>query len=616
MSTQPGVDEDELNRDLPPQPFGNNLRERFPHTKTGLVVRTGEGENRQCTVSFGTPEQSETDSLRYPVVVNSGGRAYGNNRGESLNTNTGRATTCYIDQNGDKHCTAYGADLADPNMTGSLTVHSTVNSMGGSDRNPKGVSLVNQQQWPDYDNDGFPITTSRPKQEGDNPSGGGENVTGDLPNTTRYTHTQKETLDALPGSGDRFSCDWLFPVCRDMDCTLVQMPDQYDTNEFFSYQKDQDFGEDSQAFPDPGRLFMPDVVTRMGEKLNLDKRRGGGMKRELVGRNGGGRQLIFPGTGKATLYKGNRWFPRLYGNQWWLGRHQWFRPYYERYAPLWYPAYWTPLYVYDERNAYVRNPELSTMSVVPSMALPCFEADLGVLRYDRQSLSRDEEARVESTLNGINQQLELFKLEMQFNPSYVYWTKRGFVVVPDLDRGCFVWAYTRQQGGMMGMSASSPSLDLDANKGKQTHKHSHQHEHTGVDLQKEVATLANEKILFDVYSEKTPYTGHFISQDGDVYAYTIDSQGKGKTTFVDRLFDVTVPLNEIERLKDMLRAAAKAKVDHFRHDSGDRKYWGFLGNERMFIRGDDNSHSAEADALVNEIDRILFKKKSLYPPAY
>lgn len=259
------------------------------------------------------------------------------------------------------------------------------------------------------------------------------------------------------------------------------------------------------------------------------------------------------------------------------------------------------------------------MSVVPSMALPCFEADLGVLRYDRQSLSRDEEARVDSTLNGINQQLELFKLEMQFNPSYVYWTKRGFVVVPDLDRGCFVWAYTRrqQQGGMMGMSASSPSLDLDAKKGKETHKHSHhQHEHAGVDLQKEVATLANEKILFDVYSEKTPYTGHFISQDGDVYAYTIDSQGKGKTTFVDRLFDVTVPLNEIERLKDMLRAVAKAKVDHFRHDSGDRKYWGFLGNERMFIRGDDNSHSAEADALVNEIDRILFKKKSLYPAAH
>jgi hypothetical protein len=339
--------------------------------------------------------------------------------------------------------------------------------------------------------------------------------------------------------------------------------------------------------------------------------RGGSIKavtQHLVGQNGHGRQLIFPSTGKSTLYKGKRWFPRLYGSQWWLGRHEWFAPYYERYAPLWYPAYWTPLYVYDERNAYVRNPELATLSVIPSMALPCFQADLGLLRYDRQSLSIDEEVRVESTLDDINQQLDLFKAEMQTNPGYFYWTKRGFVVVPDLDRGCFVWAYARPQQEM----TISSSFDLNAGKG-QTHMHQHhRHEHTGVD----VTTLTNEEILFDVYSETTPYAGHFISQDGDVYAYTIDSHGKGKTTFVDRLV-IKVPPNEIERLKDMLRDAWHAKVDHFRHDSGDRKYWGFLANERMFIRGDDNSHSAESDALVNEIDRILFKnestRKSLYP---
>lgn len=535
-------------------------------------------------------DDTDYDKLEQDILKNTPG---GNNRRESLNTNTGSGPVCYIDQNGDRQCVMFSADLTDPNMTDSLRYPTVLKTM---DPNPKGVSLVNKNQWPDlYDKNGYPANLSHP---------------------TRYPHTQKETLDALPGKDDGYSYDRLFQACGEWsgvpgskNCTFVEIPDS-DTNGFLLDQYGQDQGDSP---PDPESLRFHPIVKGMDEKLNLDKRRGGGMKRELVGRNGGGRQLIFPGTGKASLYKGNRWFPRLYGNQWWLGRHQWFRPYYERYAPLWYPAYWTPLYVYDERNAYVRNPELSTMSVVPSMALPCFEADLGVLRYDRQSLSRDEEVRVESTLNGINQQLELFKLEMQFNPSYVYWTKRGFVVVPDLDRGCFVWAYTRQQGGMMGMSASSPSLDLDANKGKQTHKHSHQHEHTGVDLQKEVATLANEKILFDVYSEKTPYTGHFISQDGDVYAYTIDSQGKSRTTFVDRLFDVTVPLNEIERLKDMLRAVAKAKVDHFRHDSGDRKYWGFLSNERMFIRGDDNSHSAEADALVNEIDRILFKKKPLYP---
>lgn len=319
------------------------------------------------------------------------------------------------------------------------------------------------------------------------------------------------------------------------------------------------------------------------------------MRRSMpaLGRGGRGQRWIVPPEMRRTpVFQGARWYPRLYGGNWWLWRQRWFAPFYQRYAPIWYPAYWTPLYIYNDANVYVRNPELPVQLVMPTMPLPCFEADLSLLRYDRDSLTSGEEAQVEATLEAINQQLQMLRAQLQYNPSYVYWTNRGFVIVPDLDRGCFVWAYARRSAtSLIEFSKKKPS-------------------HGGVDVAKDVAKLVNERILFDVYSERTPYTGFFISQDGDVYSYVIDFKGEGdarsRTTFVDRIDSATVSLNDIDRLKDMLRAAKNARVDHFRHDTGDRKYWGFLGNERMFIYGDGNSHSSEADALVKEIDRILF----------
>lgn len=329
---------------------------------------------------------------------------------------------------------------------------------------------------------------------------------------------------------------------------------------------------DAWDYDNDARLGMND------DDLDLSSRRGGGKKhRNLLGHNGHGRRMLFPSHGHGS--KG--WYPRLATDNWWLGGRRWFTPYYERYAPNWYPTTWAPIYIYNETNDYVPNPELSTLNTKPTMSLPCFEADLTLLAYDSESLTMDEQTKVEKTLDRVDQQLVSLKQSLRTNPAYLYWTKRGFVVVPDLDRGCFVWAYTRRSNDL--------SMNLNGNK------------LYGEEVSKKTTPLVNERILFDVYMAKQPFTGFYITQDGEVYAYTIDDN----TTFVDRL-DTTVSLNEIDQLKDMLRATRNARVDYYRHEPGARRYWGILGNERMFIKGDGNSHSAEADMLVKVIDRILF----------
>lgn len=312
---------------------------------------------------------------------------------------------------------------------------------------------------------------------------------------------------------------------------------------------------------------------------------GGGIRRGgYYGRGGYGGRYFFPGTFAALGLAG-------------LG---WFSPYYGRYS-YWYPQYATPLYVNNDYNVLVRNPDLEDIGSYPDMPLPVFNTPVNLVAYsNRQSLTPQEDAAVRTQLEAVDNQYKALLNGLQRDPRYQAWRNRGFRVVPDLSQGRFVWVYA---GGMSNTNIygymKNIQLSCAACGG---HK----------DEVKELIALTHDKIVFDIYGKYGDdlYRGFYISKDGNVYAYSKthgDPIAVEKTT-IELLPNMKIDVLEMERLVNLVSSLRNAEIKYYRYDSGPLVYDAWEDGKRITIYGDNNSKSAVGDELMQSLRNALAPK--------
>jgi hypothetical protein len=292
------------------------------------------------------------------------------------------------------------------------------------------------------------------------------------------------------------------------------------------------------------------------------------------------------------------WYGGRYPGFWRFGHYPWFASSYAYWGPLWYPSVWSPTYIYDDRTGtYMPNPELAV--ALPTYDLPSFNnVDLSSLQYAQQSLTPQQQVQADSTFAEIDRQLQALKTRLSEDPRAVEWFNRGFEVVPDFDQGNFVWVYTRKPASSI--STIGKTMKTNTKLGLACSLH----DASAEELKAELARLAHEDILFDIYAKDDKYNGVYIAKDGRVFGYRINiKDGKEEETFIERL-PLQLTALQIESLKRRLAALREVKYIYHRYDSPLR-YNGFIDGIAVSIYGDDNMDCEEARALAKEIDESI-----------
>jgi hypothetical protein len=156
----------------------------------------------------------------------------------------------------------------------------------------------------------------------------------------------------------------------------------------------------------------------------------------------------------------------------WMYNYFWYQRLF--FSPLWYPfPYWTPAYIpvsgYDSATYadtqnpanYQPNPDLQGNG--PSdEALPRFTTNVSrIASYPKntEQLSASQRETIAATQQSINTEWYALLDEVKADPSlydYGRWSAQGWHIVPDPDRGRFVWIRqdaSQQKRGRGSMSA-------------------------------------------------------------------------------------------------------------------------------------------------------------------
>ena len=84
-----------------------------------------------------------------------------------------------------------------------------------------------------------------------------------------------------------------------------------------------------------------------------------------------------------------------------------------RYS-YWYPQSATPLYITNEYNLQVRNPDLEDIGTYPNLPLPMFDSSVNLTAYsNRQTLMPQEESMVSAQLQRIDVQYKSLMAQLQ-----------------------------------------------------------------------------------------------------------------------------------------------------------------------------------------------------------
>lgn len=170
---------------------------------------------------------------------------------------------------------------------------------------------------------------------------------------------------------------------------------------------------------------------------------------------GYGRNYRHVGYRRGFWGRGGSFYPFGFG-AYWFGLYPWLPYYYGLYAYNYYPSLWTPIYVpittvvytdvpraMTDESSYMLNPDLPPNTEVPTQPLPALNIDINVLRSignkRREDLNPMEEARIKQVFDAINLQYSELVQRMRQEGTYDYWISRGYRIVPDLDRGRFIW---------------------------------------------------------------------------------------------------------------------------------------------------------------------------------
>jgi len=321
---------------------------------------------------------------------------------------------------------------------------------------------------------------------------------------------------------------------------------------------------------------------------------GGGIQRYpgRVGRGGG----FYGGYGG---YGGRFFFPGTFAALG-LASLGWFSPYMGRYS-YWYPQSATPLYITNEYNLQVRNPDLEDIGTYPNLPLPVFDSPVNLTAYsNRQTLMPQEESMVSAQLQRIDVQYKSLMAQLQRDERYRAWTNRGFKVVPDLSQGRFVWIYT---GGTANTNIynymETIKLSCAACGGHKDEVH-------------ELTKLTHDQIVFDIYGKygDDMYRGFYISRDGNVYAYSkthSDPTAMEQTT-IELLPNMKIDVREMERLAGLLNTLKNAEIKYYRYDSGPLVYDAWQDGKRITVYGDNNSKSQVGDELMRSVRGIISAK--------
>ena len=321
---------------------------------------------------------------------------------------------------------------------------------------------------------------------------------------------------------------------------------------------------------------------------------GGGIQRypRRMGRGGG----FYGGYGG---YGGRFFFPGTFAALG-LASLGWFSPYMGRYS-YWYPQSATPLYITNEYNLQVRNPDLEDIGTYPNLPLPMFDSSVNLTAYsNRQTLMPQEESMVSAQLQRIDVQYKSLMAQLQRDERYRAWTNRGFKVVPDLSQGRFVWIYT---GGAANTDIYSYmetiKLSCAACGGHKDEVH-------------ELTKLTHDQIVFDIYGKygDDMYRGFYISRDGNVYAYskTHGDHTAVEQTTIELLPNMKVDVREMERLAGLLNTLKNAEIKYYRYDSGPLVYDAWMDGKRITVYGDNNSKSQVGDELMRSVRGIISAK--------
>lgn len=335
---------------------------------------------------------------------------------------------------------------------------------------------------------------------------------------------------------------------------------------------------------------------------------GGGIQRPAGGMRPGG---VRPGYGGRGVYYGRGGYGRYgryggYGGRYFfpgtfaalgLASLAWFSPYRGMYS-YWYPQNATPLYVMNQYNVQVRNPDLADIGGYPDISLPAFNTPVNLMAYsNRQSLTPQEDAMVKAQLQAVDNQYKALINGLKRDPRYTAWVSRGFRVVPDLSQGRFVWVYA---GGTVNTNIYSYMQNIKLNCAAcGGHK----------DEVKELLTLTHDQIVFDIYGKygNDLYRGFYISKDGNVYAYSKthgDPTAVEKTT-IELLPNLKVDTMEMARLINLVSSLKNAEIKYYRYDSGPLVYDAWEDGKRITIYGDNNSKSAVGDELMRSLRNAL-----------
>lgn len=341
---------------------------------------------------------------------------------------------------------------------------------------------------------------------------------------------------------------------------------------------------------------------------------GGGIQRYPSYVGGGGVQRfpsggVWPGYGGGGIrrypgryyggYGGRFFFPGTFAALG-LASLGWFSPYLGRYS-YWYPPSATPLYITNEYNLQVRNPDLEDIGSYPTLPLPVFDVPVNLTAYsNRQTLTPQEEALVGAQLTRLDAQYKTLLIQLQRNERYRAWVNRGFKVVPDLSQGRFVWVYVGGTGNTNIYNYMEKiKLSCAACGG-----------HT--DEVKELVKLTHDQIVFDIYGKygDDMYRGFYVSRDGNVYAYskTHGDPTAVEQTTIELLPTLKVDVQEMERLMGLINSLKNAEIKYYRYDSGPLVYDAWQDGKRITVYGDNNSKSAVGDELMRSVRGIIAAK--------
>lgn len=319
----------------------------------------------------------------------------------------------------------------------------------------------------------------------------------------------------------------------------------------------------------------------------------------------------------------------------WIKKWQypWFPTFVDRYKPEWYGSTWRPLYVPSKEDFYsnttkhdpfktnssdfkTKNPELAFLQYPPALG-KAIVTPTTVLKAKKPDFTA-----IDTILRSIDS--EWHGLQRSLTKKEKEWEVKGFKIVPNIFTGLFEWIYYKnavvspyeQQQNQRrkavypthaqaielsaGVSISAPSMSLDAYMGCEA---------------KCVDWIWENEVLFDVYAKSDRNHGRFIMRNGQVYEYTYTSTEKLDGLVVEPKLLSAIDNSEtavIGRKKwhqDMhrrLEALNMHNVPFYRHDTGNRMYYGFdYPRVPVVVYGDDNSEPFGGRELVTKIDAYL-----------